>query len=152
MATIDFDAEDMLLVGQVIGITDSLNFHAKSAEEIETMFHQCIDNYLKFCVEMGKVPEKTYKGSFNVRINEDLHRRSDFAAAGRGISLNQFVAEALQHELDGPKKEMVYIAMPQPFMEAMLNTGQSQVAEFRPAAPSITSKKGASDLWQVALS
>lgn len=150
MATIDFDAEDMLLVGQVIGITDSLYFHAQSASEIEAMFHQCIDNYLDFCAEVGKTPEKTYKGSFNVRVSEDLHRRSDFAAASRGISLNQFVASALQHELDGPQKERVYIAMPQTFWEAALDTGPGQTESFRPAAPTITGEKGVSDLWKVA--
>lgn len=151
IAKIDFDVEDMLLVGQVIGIADSLYFHAQSASEIEEMFHQCVDNYLEFCAEVGKDPEKSYKGSFNVRVSEDLHRRADFAAVSRGITLNQFVVSALQHELDGPQKEMVYIAMPQPFMEAMLNTGASQATNFRPAIPAMTNEKGVSDLWQVAL-
>ena len=38
-ATIEFDAEDNIFVGKVFGITDSLNFHGTSVDELETSFH-----------------------------------------------------------------------------------------------------------------
>lgn len=59
-ANVEFSAEDSLLVGEVIGVADSLNFHAKSVHKVEVMFHQCVDNYLESCQEVGKVPEKSY--------------------------------------------------------------------------------------------
>lgn len=152
VATVDFDYEDMLLVGKVVGLADSLYFHAQSAGEVEAAFRQCIDSYLEFCAEVGKTPEKSYKGSFNVRVNEELHRRAGLAAVEQGITLNQFVINALEHELEGPQKEMVYVAVPQPLIEAMLSTGLRQPTSFQPAAPSITYEKGVSDIWQVALS
>jgi len=56
-AKVDFDAEDMILVGEIIGISDSLNFHAESVDQILPMFHQCVDGYLDFCRQVGKEPE-----------------------------------------------------------------------------------------------
>ena len=45
-ATVAYDADDGIFIGEVFGITDSLNFHGESVAELETMFHQSIDNYL----------------------------------------------------------------------------------------------------------
>lgn len=146
LAKVEFSVEDMLIIGQVIGLSDSLYFHAQSADQIEDMFHQCVDNYLEFCAEVGKTPERSYKGSFNVRVSEDLHRRSDFEATRRGISLNQFIAVALEHELSGGAKELVYV-LAQPIFEAMMNTGSTSSANFLPIAPA-DSQKGVSEIWQ----
>ena len=48
-ASIEYDAEDNIFVGEVIGITDSLNFHCTSVDEVKEMFKQSIDNYLILC-------------------------------------------------------------------------------------------------------
>ena len=98
-AQIEYDAEDELFVGKVYGITDSLNFHGTSVAELEAMFHQSIDNYLAMCAEAGKVPDKEFKGSFNVRISPELHREISFHAAEEGITLNQYVVKALENSL-----------------------------------------------------
>ena len=98
-ANVQYDDEDSILVGKVIGLADSLNFHAKTADEVEPMFHQCVDGYLDFCAEMGKTPEKAYKGSFNVRISPELHREAELAAAKQDISLNEYVRRAIEHEV-----------------------------------------------------
>ena len=44
---------------------------------------------------------KSFKGSFNVRISQDLHRRSVQRALVSGISLNQLIQQALENELSG---------------------------------------------------
>lgn len=95
-AIIEFDAEDNLLVGKVFGISDSLNFHATSVDQIDEMFHRCIDNYLDMCKQMGKEPNKEFKGSFNVRISPELHRNAALEAAKQKITLNQFVCNAIK--------------------------------------------------------
>ena len=38
-AKIEFDDEDQIFVGQVIGINDSLSFHGSSVEELKESFH-----------------------------------------------------------------------------------------------------------------
>lgn len=98
-AQVEFDAEDGIFVGQVYGITDSLNFHGTSVTELEEMFHQSIDNYLAMCVKFGKAPDKEFKGSFNVRISPELHKEISLQAAQEGMSLNQYVLKALEKSL-----------------------------------------------------
>ena len=88
-AKIEFDEEDMLFVGEVFGIQDSLNFHGTTIEELVENFHQSIDNYLEMCRELGRKPDKEFKGSFNVRIDQELHRKAAFAADRNGMTLNQ---------------------------------------------------------------
>ena len=36
-------------------------------------------------------PDKEFKGSLNVRIDQELHREAAFAADRMGITLNQYV-------------------------------------------------------------
>lgn len=57
-AKIEFDEEDMLFIGKVLDVDDSLNFHGTSVDELEKMFHQSIDNYLDMCAKYGKKPIK----------------------------------------------------------------------------------------------
>ena len=95
-ATITYDSDDEIFVGKVFGIEDSLNFQGETVEELKQTFRNCIDNYLEMCAEYGKVPEKEYKGQFNIRITPELHRKISLAAEEAGISLNQWVSNALE--------------------------------------------------------
>lgn len=95
-AKIEFDAEDMIFVGEVFGIRDSLNFHGTTIEELNEMFHQSIDNYLEMCAYFSRSPDKEYKGNFNVRIDSELHRKASEDAIKQGITLNQYVENAIK--------------------------------------------------------
>lgn len=99
-ATIEYDAEDEIFVGEVFGVTDSLNFHGDSIGELKRMFSQCIDNYLALCQKIGKTPEKEFPGSFQVQIPPELHKKAALAAAKQKISLDQYVVQALDHSLN----------------------------------------------------
>ena len=118
-ASVEFDADDGLFVGEVFGIADSLNFHGESVTELKEMFRQCIDNYLELCKKIGKDPEKEFRGTFNVRIAPELHKKAALEAAKRKMTLNQFVSNAIErysnkedcipsvmYVLPYPKKEM----------------------------------------------
>ena len=95
-ATITYDADDELFIGEVFGINDSLNFHGTAIPELKAMFKQSIDNYLELCQRIGKEPEKEFKGVFNVRISPELHKQIAILAAQKDISLNQCVSNALK--------------------------------------------------------
>lgn len=107
--TVDFDAEDKILVGSVIGVQDSLNYHGFSVDEITQSFHDCIDGYLEMCKAIGREPDKEYRGSFNVRISPELHRKIDIAAKDQGVSLNQYVQQSLEKSLCPEKKQQVFV-------------------------------------------
>jgi predicted HicB family RNase H-like nuclease len=93
--TVDFDAEQGYLYGKVESIADLVTFEADSPAQVEAAFKEAVEEYLAFCAEVGKAPERSYKGKFNVRIDPELHRAVDRRAAEQGKSLNQFVADTL---------------------------------------------------------
>ena len=94
-AIVSFDAEGEYLYGTVSGIRDKVYFESEGAREVVQAFHGAVDDYLEFCAEKGKTPERPFKGTFNVRIGSALHERAALKAAGKGESLNQFVMEAI---------------------------------------------------------
>ena len=109
-ATIEYDAEDEIFVGEVFGITDWLNFHGNSIDELKNTFSQCIDNYLELCKKVGKNPDKEFKGTFNVRIPPELHKKAALAAAEQKITLNQYVVRAISKSVE-EKKMLNWVKM-----------------------------------------
>ena len=97
--SVEFSEEDAVFHGKVIGIKSLISFEGDSVSSIINDFHKAVDEYLMFCTSKGKEPEKPFKGSFNVRINADLHRKLALTASERGISLNTLVENAIQHSV-----------------------------------------------------
>ena len=76
----EYSVEDKVFYGKLLGIDDLVDFYSENAKNIETEFHKAVDDYLTFCAEIGKEPQKEYSGMFNVRIPPELHRRLSLAA------------------------------------------------------------------------
>ena len=93
--SVSFSEEDACFHGKVIGLKALISFEGNSVNSITDDFHKAIDEYLKFCERKGIEPEKPFKGSFNVRISVDLHRKLALTANARGISLNALVEDAI---------------------------------------------------------
>ena len=92
---ISFSVTDKVLHGKIEGIDDLVTFESESVTEIEKEFQNAVDDYIAFCEEIGKEPSKTYKGTFNVRIDPELHRAIATNALKNGMSLNQAVEKAI---------------------------------------------------------
>jgi predicted HicB family RNase H-like nuclease len=103
-ATIHYSAEDEIFYGKLIGINDVVNFEGSSVRELKKAFREAVDDYLETCRQVGKQPEKIYKGSFNVRISSDLHRKAALASSIKNISLNDFVRYAIDFTLNHSKE------------------------------------------------
>ena len=103
---IEYSAEDRVLHGKVEGINDLVTFESPSVAKIEKEFHSAVDDYLAFCKEVGKSPDKTYSGSFNVRISQDLHRLLALKAYQEGCTLNKAVEHAIENYV---QKEHAYM-------------------------------------------
>jgi predicted HicB family RNase H-like nuclease len=97
---IDYSDQDSVLYGKIIGIDDLVTFEGSSVEEIKSAFFYAVDNYLETCKELGKNPEKEFKGVFNVRVREKVHKLAAIKAQSEKISLNKLVDKALRRELD----------------------------------------------------
>jgi len=59
-----------------------------------------VNQHLEDCRREGKSIERSYKGSFNVRISSELHKKAVLTARSMGISLNQLVKRALKREVE----------------------------------------------------
>ena len=94
--------EDGTLVLQILHINDFISAQCNAASGVQATFETLVDDYLAACEEAGKQPDRPFKGSFNVRVSPDLHRQSAMAAADKGISLNAWVEQAMQHALNKP--------------------------------------------------
>lgn len=57
-AHIEFDHEDKIFIGRVVGIRDGVNFHGSSVVEIEQAFKESVEDYLASCEKIGQKPAK----------------------------------------------------------------------------------------------
>ena len=94
-ANVQYSAEDDVFFGSVIGINDLVSFEGTSVKGLKQSFYEAVDDYLDTCQAQGKEPEKTYKGSFNIRISSELHRQAAIVSAGKNMTLNDFVRYAI---------------------------------------------------------
>ncbi|SEK26865.1 type II toxin-antitoxin system HicB family antitoxin [Parapedobacter koreensis] len=95
--TVSYSADDEVLHGKIIGINDLVTYEAASTTELKQAFHEAVDDYIATCEAIGKQPQKTFKGSFNVRIPSELHKEASIVASQRHISLNDLVKAAIAY-------------------------------------------------------
>lgn len=93
---VEYDVETYMLRGKIEGINDFVNFESDNPRTIEEEFHNAVDDYLEFCKTVGKEPDKEYKGTFNIRIQPELHKKVSMLAFKKGESLNTTVEKAIR--------------------------------------------------------
>jgi predicted HicB family RNase H-like nuclease len=91
----EVDVQGGALVGKLLYIRDTITYSATSVPELESAFHEAVDDYLATCAEEASEPDSPCKGSFNVRIGPERHRSVAIAALRMGVGLNDFVCKAL---------------------------------------------------------
>ena len=96
---VEYSTEDHVLHGRIEGIRDLINYESDTIGEVEAAFHEAVDDYLQYCEDLGVDPEKPYSGSFNVRVPKEVHRNAAIQAKLQGISLNQWVSNAMKKAL-----------------------------------------------------
>ena len=99
VGSVEFSEADGLFFGKVMGIRGLLSYEGTTAKELIEDFHRAVDDYLALCEAQGTTPEKAYKGSFNIRISPDLHKKAVICAAAQQMSLNRFVERALERSV-----------------------------------------------------
>ncbi|MFC4870683.1 type II toxin-antitoxin system HicB family antitoxin [Negadavirga shengliensis] len=105
IGSVSYSAEDEVFFGKLEGIDDLVSFEGKSVEALKSAFEEAVDDYLDLCKETGKQPLKSFKGSFNVRVQPITHRKAFLKATELGVSLNQLVEKALESYLTDQKKQ-----------------------------------------------
>ncbi|MCX6580454.1 MAG: type II toxin-antitoxin system HicB family antitoxin [Candidatus Aminicenantes bacterium] len=96
---IEFSAEDKIFHGKLEFINDLVTFEATTVEDLQKEFKSAVDDYLETCKKLSIKPQKSFKGTFNVRVTPELHKEIAFQAVKRNLSLNRLVEAAIRHEL-----------------------------------------------------
>lgn len=97
--SIEYSREDDLLYGKVLGVSSLLSYEGKAGSDLEKDFKIVIDAYLEECAKDGVLPEKPFKGSFNVRVSSELHQKAVLLAIQKRKSLNSFVVESIRERI-----------------------------------------------------
>jgi len=95
IGSVEFSEEDGIFHGKVQGIRALISYEGTTAQELVDDFHTAIDEYLELCEKENMEPEKAYKGSFNVRISPELHKKAVVYAYSQQTSLNRVMEDAL---------------------------------------------------------
>lgn len=105
--SIDVSLDDGVIHGKLECINDLITYEALTVPDLQKAFEDAVEDYLETCKELGKQPEKTMSGTFNVRIGESLHKEAYLASRAKKLSLNDFVRNAIRDALNG-KNEYHY--------------------------------------------
>jgi predicted HicB family RNase H-like nuclease len=95
-AKIEYDPEDKIFVGHILGIRDIVSFHGSTVEELESAFREAVHHYLEVCEKIGQKPERSYSGKLTLRIPPEVHMAVATAAEVNSKSINQWATEILR--------------------------------------------------------
>ncbi|HME45593.1 MAG TPA: type II toxin-antitoxin system HicB family antitoxin [Syntrophorhabdales bacterium] len=101
IGSVHYSEDDGIFYGKLEAINDLVTFEGKSVAELKNAFREAVDDYIRTCRELGREPQKPFKGTFNVRVPAEVHRKAALEAVKEGISLNEFVQKAIVRELSG---------------------------------------------------
>jgi predicted HicB family RNase H-like nuclease len=98
IGTVEYSQEDKCFFGKLEMINDLVTFEAESASDLENNFKNSVDEYLKTCEELGREPQKAFKGVFNVRTGSELHLTAVRNAHKMGVSLNSYIKNLIERD------------------------------------------------------
>ncbi len=102
IGSVAYSEPDKVFFGKLEGIDALVNYEGESVAELTAAFHEAVDDYLALCEDIGQKPEKSYTGTFNVRISPATHRQIANRAMEAGISINAFVKKVLDEAVQQP--------------------------------------------------
>ena len=105
--------EDGILHGKIECINDLVTFEAATPVELEKAFYESVDDYLETCEMLGKEPDKTMSGSFNIRVGADLHKKLYIKSKERNVSLNDLVKSLLREGVDENRELHMHLHVPE---------------------------------------
>ncbi len=99
LGSVHYNDTDRIFYGKLMFIRDLVSYEGRDVDSLRAAFEEAVEDYLDLCQSEGKTPEKPFKGSFNVRVKPDLHRKAALYAERYGLNLNGVVIDALEKYL-----------------------------------------------------
>ena len=100
VGSVHYSDEDEVFHGKLEGLRDLVTYEGTDVRSLKKGFREAVDDYLSTCARRGRRPDVPFKGSFNVRVGRELHKRAAVFAAARQKKLNALVSEALESYLE----------------------------------------------------
>ena len=94
--SVHYNDDDKVFYGKLEFIRALVSYEGTDVVSLRSAFEEAVDDYLEFCKETGKQPEKPFKGTFNIRIDPSLHQRLVAHAMDEGKTLNSFIKDTLE--------------------------------------------------------
>jgi predicted HicB family RNase H-like nuclease len=104
IGTVHFSSDDKVFHGKIFGIDDLVTFEGESVDELINSFQESVEDYILTCDQINKKPEKSFKGSFNVRVPSEIHKDVALLATKENISLNEYIKRVLTFAVNNPNK------------------------------------------------
>jgi len=108
-AKVEFDEYAGVFRGEVIDTMDVITFESRDAKKLKSEFEKSIDEYLKFCAEMNRPPEKPFSGKFMLRVTPDVHREIYKQASESGISINNYLLNVIENSIHPGKHKSKHL-------------------------------------------
>lgn len=93
--TAELDMTRGVCRGKILFIDDLVTYESALPADLQREFEAAVDDYLETCSDLGREPQRPFRGQFNVRIAPGLHRAAARRAVIDGVSLNEVVVRAL---------------------------------------------------------
>jgi predicted HicB family RNase H-like nuclease len=79
--SVEYSDIDKVYWGRVLGIRDSITYDGETIGEAQALFEEFIDEYLLWCAEEGKVPERETLNKIRTTetTNNDIQLRRSYA-------------------------------------------------------------------------
>ena len=97
--SVHLDDGDLIFHGKIEFIRALISYEATDAKGLRKAFEEAVDDYLDMCTKQKIEAEKPFKGSLNIRLGSDLHRRVAIAAKQHHLTINKFITEMLDHSV-----------------------------------------------------
>ena len=95
LGSVEYSAADEVFFGRVLGITDRITYDGDSVQSLKNDFEEAIDDYIESCAELGKEPEKSYRGDLDIHVAPELHRKLIIFSNYHNQPIDKTVEEAL---------------------------------------------------------
>jgi predicted HicB family RNase H-like nuclease len=92
----ELDMKRNVCRGKILFIDDVVTYESASIQDLQNEFEEAVDDYIETCKQIGKEPQKSCRGQFNVRVSPELHRAATRRSIADDTSLNEVVRSALQ--------------------------------------------------------
>ena len=97
--SVNFDEDEMIFHGKIEFIRSLASYEATTARDLKKAFKNSVADYLATCEANDIEPEKPFKGSLNIRLGSDLHRKVALLAVRKQKSLNRLICGILERAI-----------------------------------------------------